>query len=303
MAVDGRLNMNGDQSTLVQKAPTRLDESLLSVAEGVVHEERRPGRETPVEVAEEALFPPLPATQEIASPPVLTTWVDLRGFWQIFASVEWLLRDRASFFIEIRDRKALGVKLRDMVVSTAILFSFYGLMMGTSNSPQQALSSAVKLPSLFLITLFVCLPTLYFFNLLFGSQLTFRQTAALIVAALNVTGALSLAFASITLTFWLTVPDYSAFLLLNVGVLALMSWWGLSFLIQGMRLVQEGYLGVRRRRMLLFWILIYAFVGTQMAWALRPFVGAPTAPFELIRESQGTFYTGVFHNLRQLLGF
>jgi hypothetical protein len=253
-------------------------------------------------VAEEALFPPLPAPQEIATPPVLATWLDLRGFWQIFATVEWLLRDRASFFIEIRDRQALGVKLRDMVVSTAILFSFYGLMMGTSNSWQQALASAVKLPSLFLITLFVCLPTLYFFNLLFGSQLTFRQTAALIVSALNVTAALSLAFASITLTFWLTVPDYSVFLLLNVGVLALMSWWGLTFLTQGMRLVHAGYWGVRRMRMLLFWMFVYAFVGTQMAWALRPFVGSPDAPFELIRESQGTFYTGVFYNLRQLLG-
>jgi hypothetical protein len=140
------------------------------------------------------------------------------------------------------------------------------------------------------------------FNLLFGSQLTIRQTAALILTAINVTAALSLAFASITLTFWLTVPDYGFFVLLNVGVLALMSWWGLSFLIQGMRFVQQGYLGVRRRRMLLFWVLIYAFVGTQMAWALRPFVGAPWAPFELIRESEGTFYNGVYYLLLGLLG-
>ncbi len=80
-------------------------------------------------------------------------------------------------------------------------------------------------------------------------------------------------------------------------------WWGLTFLIQGMRLVLTGYMGVRRRRMLLFWMLVYAFVGTQMAWALRPFVGSPTASFELIRESQGTFYTGVTYHLRELLGF
>ena len=125
----------------------------------------------------------------------------------------------------------------------------------------------------------------------------------LIMTAINVTAALSLAFASITLTFWLTVPDYRTFLLLNVGVLALMSWWGLSFLVQGMRFVQQGHLGERRRRVLLLWVLIYAFVGTQMAWALRPFVGAPEAPFELIRESQGSFYSGVFYNFRNLLGF
>jgi hypothetical protein len=90
---------------------------------------------------------------------------------------------------------------------------------------------------------------------------------------------------------------------LNVGVLALMTWWGMRFLIQGMHHVQQGYLGVGRGRILLFWVLIFAFVGTQMAWAMRPFVGAPEAPFELIRESQGSFYTGVFYNLRNLVGF
>jgi hypothetical protein len=295
--------MNGEQSSVVRSGPAGLDEALVSVQERVVQEGRRRDGGMPVAAARETVLRPLPASPEPAPPPVLTTWLELRGFWQVFSSVEWLFRDPTSFFGEVRDRQALGVKLRDMVVSTAVLFSLYGLMMGTSNSLQQALASAVKLPSLFLITLFVCLPTLYFFNLLFGSQLTFRQTAALIMAALNVTAALSLAFASITLTFWLTVPDYSVFLLLNVGVLALMSGWGLTFLIQGMRLVHTGYLGVRRRRMLLFWMLVYAFVGTQMAWALRPFVGSPEAPFELIRESQGTFYTGIYYHLRQLLGF
>ena len=104
--------------------------------------------------------------------------------------------------------------------------------------------SAVKLPVMFLVTLLICLPTLYFFNLLYGSQLTFAQTAALMMAAVTVTAALTLAFASIVLFFWLTVPDYEFFMLLNVGVLAITAWWGLAFLRQGMRYVQ----GVRRRR-------------------------------------------------------
>jgi hypothetical protein len=245
----------------------------------------------------------LPTRQKQSPPPIVQTWTELRGVWRVFVSVEWVLRDRAGFFTEVRERRVLGTKLRGMVVSSAILLSLYGLVMGISNSWQQALAAALKLPSLFLITLLVCLPTLYFFNLLFGSQLTIHQTAALIMTAINVTAALALAFASITFTFWLTVPDYGFFVLLNVGVLGLMSWWGLNFLIQGMRFVQQGYLGVRRRRMLLFWVLIYAFVGTQMAWSLRPFVGAPGQPFELIRESEGTFYRGVYYLLTRLLGF
>jgi hypothetical protein len=121
--------------------------------------------------------------------------------------------------------------------------------------------------------------------------------------AINVTAALALSFASITLTFWLTSLDYGSFVLLNVGVLALVGWWGLDFLIQGMRFVQRGYLGVSQRCVLAFWILTYMFLGTQMAWALRPFIGAPGQPFVILRTTEGDFYSSVYHLLTKLLGF
>ena len=295
--------MDKEQSTFEQQHPLPPDDASPALSPDPQRRlRRRSSIEGPVEVVAEPP-PALPAAQEPSLPPVIATWTELRGVWRVFAGVEWVLRDRRSFFAEVRERRALGTKLRDMIVSSAILFSLYGLVMGLSNSWQQALTAAVKLPSLFLITLFVCLPTLYFFNLLFGAQLTLRQTATLIMTSINVTAALSLAFASITLTIWLTVPDYGFYVLLNVGVLAMMSWWGLGFLIQGIRFVQQGYMGVQRRRVLLFWVIIYGFVGTQMAWALRPFVGAPGQPFEVLREADGTFYSGVYHLLRRLLGF
>jgi hypothetical protein len=237
-------------------------------------------------------------------PPVeiVATWRELRGPWRVFAMSEWIMRDRASFFEEVRARHDLTHKLRGMITSSILYLALYGIVMGISNSWQQALVSAIKLPTLFLVTLLICLPTLYFFNLLYGSQLTFAQAAALMMAAVTVTAALTLAFASITLFFWLTVPDYEFFVLLNVGVLAITTWWGLSFLRQGMRYVQQGA-QARMGRILAAWIAIYAFVGTQMGWALRPFFGAPGAPFEIIRHMQGTFYSGVFYNLRRFLGF
>jgi RNA polymerase subunit RPABC4/transcription elongation factor Spt4 len=232
---------------------------------------------------------------------VVATWRELRGPWRVFAMSEWIMRDRASFFEEIRARSDLSHKLRSMVVSTIIYLALYGLVMGISNSWQQALMSALKLPVLFLVTLLICLPTLYFFNLLYGSQLTFGQTAALIMAAVTITAALTLAFASITLFFWLTVPDYEFFVLLNVGVLAITAWWGLSFLRQGMRHIQR--VAPQARRILAVWVAIYAFVGTQMGWALKPFFGAPGQPFEFIRRTEGTFYTSVFRIILGLLGF
>jgi hypothetical protein len=250
---------------------------------------------------------PSEAVSEASRPAVVPTWRELRGPWRIFEMSEWIMRDRTTFFEEVRQRQSIGHKLMSMILSTFIYLALYGLAMGISNSWQQALSSALKLPLLFLLTLLICLPTLYFFNLLYGSQLTFPQTLALMMAAVTVTGALTLAFASITFFFWLTVGEqYTILILLNVGVLAISSWWGLSFLRQGMRHVHRGTSTVHQGRILTTWLLIYAFVGTQMAWALRPFFGVPGAPFVLLRGEGGTFYQSVLTSLlwllRQFLG-
>jgi len=254
--------------------------------------------DAPIVVVTTAPFaPPSPPPVE-----VIATWRELRGPWRVFAMSEWIMRDRASFFEEVRTRRDLTPKLRSMIASSIIYLALYGIVLGSSNSWLQAGMSAIKLPALFLVTLLICLPTLYFFNLLYGSQLTFAQTATLMMAAVTITGALALAFASISMFFWLTVQDYEFFVLLNVGILAITAWWGLSFLRQGVRHVQQGTQG-RTGRILAAWIAIYAFVGTQMGWALRPFFGYPGAPLEVVRRMQGTFYTGVFNIIRRLLGF
>jgi hypothetical protein len=36
--------------------------------------------------------------------------------------------------------------------------------------------------------------------------------------------------------------------------------------------------------MLRTWIVIYVFVGIQMGWVLRPFIGSPLAPTQFFRE-------------------
>jgi hypothetical protein len=50
------------------------------------------------------------------------------------------------------------------------------------------------------------------------------------------------------------------------------------------------------------WILLFGFVGTQLAWTLRPFFGDPDAPFALFREISGTFYSDILNTIGTLLG-
>jgi hypothetical protein len=218
-----------------------------------------------------------------------------------FYVIERILRNRGGFFDEIRDGDDLGRKTRNMLVGSVLFFAIYGAVLGISNSLLQALASAIKLPILYLITLAICLPTLYFFNLLFGSRLTLAQTFALIMTAIAVTSILTLSFAPIALFFWLTAPSYDFYKLLNVGILTVTGVAGLSFLWQGMRHVHKAEgMGVRNL-ILWLWIFVYGFVGTQMAWTLRPFFGAPGLPFEVFRDLGGNFYMNIVRSIISLL--
>jgi hypothetical protein len=221
------------------------------------------------------------------------------------AVIETILRNRYHFFNEIRDGVRLQEKMRAMLVSSIAFLALYGAVMGSTHSLWQALSSAAKLPILFLATLIVCSPTLYFFNVLFGSSQSLTQNIALILTAITVTAVLLLSFAPIMLFFLLTTSHYQFFKLLNVAVFAISGSTGVLFLSQGMKVVSaSGNEGARGRRSVLrLWILVYAFVGSQMAWTLRPFIGAPSMRFELFRQLGGNFYTNIFASIGEILGF
>ena len=97
----------------------------------------------------------------------------------------------------------------------------------------------VKLPLLFLATLAICLPTLYLFNLVFGSRLSMVRAVALILVSITVTAVLTLAFAPVSLFFLVTAKSYSFCKLLNVAILLLTALVGLRFLVEGMRALND----------------------------------------------------------------
>ncbi|MFI5913634.1 hypothetical protein [Dactylosporangium sp. NPDC051541] len=48
------------------------------------------------------------------------------------------------------------------------------------------------------------------------------------------------------------------------------------------------------------WILLFGFVGTQLAWTLRPFFGSPDEPFEIFRKIEGNFYVEIVRSIGRL---
>jgi len=268
--------------------------------------------------------------------------------------IERLLRDREGVWQQINEDHDLWKLTVQMLTSSGVSLALYGIVLGVSNSWQQALSSMIKLPLLFLATLAICLPTLYLFNLVFGARLSMLQAVSLIMVSITVTAVLTLAFAPISLFFLISAKSYMFYKLLNVCILVLTAIVGLRFLTGGMAalnryqqakeiqpvspvvpepvLVPVGApsggdgtgalpvqftpspgLAVARpvapvaaqrqvsMTLLYIWILLFGFVGTQLAWTLRPFFGDPGKPFGLFRHISGTFYADIFQTIGRLL--
>ena len=48
------------------------------------------------------------------------------------------------------------------------------------------------------------------------------------------------------------------------------------------------------------WVIVFALVGAQMGWVLRPFVGNPNMPFTWFRPRESNFFQAVFQTLQSL---
>ncbi|MBZ0286706.1 MAG: actin-binding WH2 domain-containing protein, partial [Anaerolineae bacterium] len=111
--------------------------------------------------------------------------------------------------------------------------------------------------------------------------------------------------APITLFFEISSSQYTFFKVLNVVFFAVCGLLGVFFLQDGMRIATETEddregLGARRLIFVL-WVVLYAFVGSQMAWTLSPFMGMPDNPFVLFAQRGGNFYTDMIYSVTELL--
>lgn len=177
-------------------------------------------------------------------------------------------------------------------------------MLGAERGFLQTLGSGVKVPALYLLTVTICFPVLFIVLVLMGSKLGFVQTLCLILLALTLNSILLAAFAPIILFFIVTGSSYAFVKLLHVAVMGFSGCWAMAALWHGLReMCEKSNLYPKQAiRIMQIWILVFAFVGTQMAWSLRPFVGSPGMPFEVFRaQSDGNFYGAVAQSIGDLL--
>jgi hypothetical protein len=308
--------------------------------------------------------------------------------------IERILRDREGIWRQIVGEQDLGKLIGTMILNSFVALAAYGMVLGFFHSWAMAGTSLLKLPLLIGLTLAICLPTLYLFNLVFGAKLTVKQAVSLVMVAVTVMAAMAVAFAPISLFFLITADDYAFFKLLNVSILGLSAVVGLRFLTGGMRVLQAhaaerayaqeaarslpaaatvpqprvdgtpalvgaaaeaelpgaqtqapvlaqahayghpqaapqmlppgavpvhggyvlpgvGFVSTMPRppaqvqrgpsmTLVNIWIVLFGFVGTQLAWTLRPFFGSPHEEFEFFRNIEGNFYAEIVRTIGDL---
>ena len=217
-----------------------------------------------------------------------------------------LLRDRSNFLSEIENHKYLDRKIVSLLISSSLFLALYGAIIGSTHSVLQTVSSAIKLPALYLLTLLICLPTLYFMDVVLGSKRTFGQYLALLLASVSMMSVMLFGLAPVTLFFRLSIDDYWFFLLLNIIFLGFTGVVGIKFFYSSMmNLIDKEKLGQavkNRYKLITGWLFLFSFVGSQLAWTLRPFVGTPEEPFALFREIESNFYIQVIYIIGKILG-
>src|SRR5215208_4832288 len=163
----------------------------------------------------------------------------------------------------------------------------YGATMGTFGGVRgtralQVVYSGVKVPLLLLVTFGLSLPSFFVLNTVLSVRDDFPHVLRALVATQAVLTTILASLAPFTAFWYASSADYNAALLFNALMFAVASVAAQWMLRRAYRpLVARN---PRHRTLLRAWLVIYAFVGIQMAWVLRPFVGNPRAATTFFRE-------------------
>jgi hypothetical protein len=222
----------------------------------------------------------------------------------MYLTVESVFKDSGRLCEETGQDVGVRRKLSALALYALGGGALYGVTMGLYHSPLQAAVAAVKVPALFLVTLAICLPTLHFVGLLFGSTIKLTHSLVILLAGVALTCILLGAFAPISLFFLVSGSSYPFMLLMHVAVFGFCGAAGLWSINQNFQTLRRHSFDAPKAivsdQVLKVWMLLYMFVGTQTAYVLSPFISRDPA-FKLFNDQGGNFYSYLWSVIQEML--
>jgi hypothetical protein len=190
----------------------------------------------------------------------------------------------------------------------------YGAAMGYWRAPLQALLVAIKFPLIIILTAVGNALLNAMLAPLLGLNISFRQSFLAILMSFTIASAILGSFSPLTaFLVWNAPPMVSDFQLsggtysfIKMTHVAIIAFAGIVANLRLVQLLRElSRSAVIARRVLLTWLAGNLFLGSQLCWILRPFIGLPSLPVEFLRASafRGNFYENVFHTFMRLVNF
>jgi hypothetical protein len=195
---------------------------------------------------------------------------------------------------------------------TLVGAGLYGAAMGWWRAPLQGFYTAIKFPLIILLTTLGNALLNGMLAPLLGVNLRLRQSLLAILLSFTMAAAILGAFSPLMFfVVWnlpplapgavISTTTYSVFQMTQVGAIAFAGVAANLRLVQLLR-HRSGSAAVARN-VLLAWLAGNLFLGSQLCWILRPFIGSPNLPLQFLRPNafQGNFYETVFRTIGYLI--
>lgn len=196
--------------------------------------------------------------------------------------------------------------LRRLLAVLCLFGITYGVVMGLYGGLAdgrwlQAVYSGIKLPLLLLATFLLALPSYFVLNTLMGLRGDFAHVVRLLITAQATLTVCLAALAPLTAFWYASCGEYQPAVLFNCLMFAIASLAAQWSLRRGYaQLIRKN---PRHRALLRTWLVLYALVGIQMGWILRPFIGSLGMKPQFFRaETWGNAYVVVAELVWQTLG-
>src|SRR6266704_2563620 len=183
------------------------------------------------------------------------------------AAAEAILRQPRRVMYQLRQPGSGGL-IAGMLFVAVLCSLVYGVVVGTFSGGAQLWAAPVKIAGGLLISALICLPSLYIFACLSGSQARLAEIFGLVAGLLALMTILLIGFAPVA---WLFSQSTNS--ITWMGALHLVFWFIAT--IFGLRFLQAGFSHSQARSNagLATWIVVFVLVAVQMTTALRPLVG------------------------------
>jgi len=188
-------------------------------------------------------------------------------------AIEAILRQPRRVMYQLRQPGA-GALMFYLAVIAILCAVVYGVVVGTFSGKDQLWIAPVKVAGGMLVSALICLPSLYIFACLSGSQARLVEIFGLVMGMLMLTTILLIGFAPVAWLFSQSTESVNW-----MGTLHLIFWFIAA--IFGLRFVDTAFSHSQAKSNAGFntWVVIFMLVVVQMTTALRPIVGTSESFF------------------------